>query len=120
MSVFRKALPFGAVILGASFGSGFIYAKQHTSAATAVINNKTTHVPPMPGVSPVESSTIPAPALRRDDLELKFVQIFFRHGARTPFGSIPNIEKVLTIYYVVLQGTALPFSSLQEMHDPIS
>ena len=98
MSLLRKAIPVGAVILGASFGGGFVFAKQRSFAKSELIIDQPEH-----GVLTGENDSIPV--LHRDDLQLKFVQIFFRHGARTPFKCIPNIEKVGIIFLVACTST---------------
>ncbi|XP_071505786.1 lysophosphatidic acid phosphatase type 6-like [Diadema antillarum] len=87
MSFFRRALPVGAVLLGTTFGGVSAYFGSNivrSPVAAGGGNNP-------PGASGAQETMIPV--LPRDDLELKFVQIFFRHGARTPLNSIPNVEE---------------------------
>lgn len=90
MPFFRKTSHVGAVILGAAVGSaGALFGGSSLlSSASAVSGNGTENDA---GVSAQGIGAIPV--VSRKDVELKFVQIFFRHGARTPLGAIPSIEE---------------------------
>lgn len=50
----------------------------------------------------ITSSTTPAGTHSSSPYELKLVQVLFRHGARTPLKSIPNVMEVRLFVYLCI------------------
>ncbi|XP_011675391.2 lysophosphatidic acid phosphatase type 6 isoform X1 [Strongylocentrotus purpuratus] len=105
MSFFRKTSHLGATILGATMGGVGIPLVMSISPLSVSASDGNA-ADKDPRAQACKDDAIPLVA--REDLELKFVQIFFRHGARTPIGTgcIPNVEEGVWDKDTIFQGAA--------------
>ncbi|XP_054751654.2 lysophosphatidic acid phosphatase type 6-like [Lytechinus pictus] len=107
MPFFNKTPHLGAAILGATMGSvGTVIPFMMSLSPFSVSASSGNGAGETPRASACKDASIPL--VTRDDLELKFVQILFRHGARTPLGSgcIPKSEQSVWDKDTLFQGEA--------------